>query len=1105
MGMFSTPYQRIGSSGSSSGLFSRPATPSIPAGHPLENAGKPSVGGFLGNVLGDLKEIGLGLGQLGVNVAKDAVGETAEALSFGAYDHSSSIDDIVKALPAAIGGDYKKRYGSGLDQALQSAYEDPLALLGDVLTVATAGGYGAAKGAQLASKVPAVADDLARLSAGAVDDVGRTARVADKVLPGLKEGPGAWAGGTRTQVDEIGNLVEKERAFNPVRRALVEPLRDRITTAPLEKTERTLAALKAIDEVGELPTPLKNRIPLLEEKLGKARSSDLGRLPRESFVKAKQGLGKSQLQQLTRRVLGETGTSHVQQREIWTSRYRDILTRVPKDMADDFHLRLQGVKPTQVQAPRLGFDDITRALGDEEFLASSPRARHIAEVVQPHLTDISRIDDPLELEKARRVIEQVAGEPLAAIRSGVTDEAADVIDDIRLTNFEHEASALLRSGAGYGTLFDRALAPLRVAEAKTRGLKSIDEAADSLMIDDAIKSTGAKAPVYFPHRSTLTLKTSSFVMPYRTSGMRTAALPRSFKKSEQVLFRDFLDGQKDAYQTDPLEAYSRLAAEVVRHEETLRFVDRIKSEFGRTVTARDQLADGEVLMNPDFVRVILRSRQKGIQAMDDALESGLDQDQAFLKGLEQSMDEFAAEVPSVGKGELYAVPQIVADELYKVTKHNLGGSKARIFWDGPVNMWRNINLYTRPAYFMNNVFGNTAFLKLQGGKVTGMLRQMSKKHARTLQDVIPYEVRGEIEHGFYSTASQRSTYLSTDTKLGEAVALAKGSAPGRAATKTRETLQGLNGFFEDAARRESFITAAERDLARRNVRLAGTSLLRSKKRIERMMKTGADEGLYTKWLDDMQDTMNNYASTSPFERKVLIRFVAPFWTFYKHAAKTLIKLPIAHPAKARVLDWVHETTKEIDQDLLGDLPEWLESFVAIGEGTEGETRFASTKGANPVAGVLESPTSLLNPFIQTVLEQTTGRDTFTGKQFQDPDVYNDPITGMQLRLDENGIPQPIEGRLGGALAAVAPGPLETLAQMVPFVDLYRDLRSGGARYNAVDEVIEEAPGVAKYPTDPLQELLRYLGISTIDFDVTNYQDNLDKARKRAGSVLSNRP
>ncbi len=1073
--------------------------------------------GFAENLVGDVTEIGKGLGILGGTFAKDVIGEQLSLASklpgIPDYEHESTIDELAKAAPRAIYEDYKRRYGSGWKEFARGLYEDPLAFVGDVATVATVGGYGAARGAQAAARVPSVADDLARLATtGAAS---RTARTVDRILPGLKyqkagittpAGEAFPAGGLRTFVTQEGKPIEQAAAFGPSRRVF-EGLRHRARTQNVTELEKRAGV---IDELlaGEpsAPTPLAAERARIETVLNSARETGATRIlkPRTSTNRA---------EKLSRKIIAEQGAHFVGQRSQAIQNYvRPLVPAIEKHGETVVMESFVGIRPV-ASAPRASFDEVVSVLNDPGFVADS-RGQQISDAVTPLLERVQDFTDPLDVDATKRLVEIVAGEPIGTMRVGMTDELVDAMDNVRLVNMSQEAEAMLETGFTPRELFEHLYEPMRVKHALDNDIP-VEAAPDAFYFDDAARANRIKAPVYYPQPAKLKQRLSDYLMKSRSGGAVRAATPSSTRKYQGRNLEAYMKGTSDAFETNPVEAYSRLAAEWTGFRNMLKLMDRLKSEFGVRVADRALVPQGWEIINPKLNRILLRKNFDIREEITRTIAQGGDDVTAFSKAIKEvfSDERMAKEIGELldSSGDVFAVPKVVAQELNRQASSHLPDKwqvRLRLSHDPLMNAWRTTTLYLRPGYYINNVFGNTTFLKLQGASVIRLVKQLNKKFQKRLKNTIERSgARASVEGGFYDVASQRSTHLgkAAETKVGQVMTKVAESKVGRLASRGAEKGRRINSTFENAARREAFLTAAEKDLARRGVLRWHSKWANQEKRLDTILEYGvSNPQAVRRWVDEMDDVMNNYHALGPFERKVVRRFIAPFYPFYKHAFRTIVKLPFSHPAKARVLDWVHEVGKEMDT--LGERPEWLEDFIHTGPGAlPGTERFLSTRGANPFAGVFESPLTLLSPAGQIGYEQVTGRDVFTNRPFTAKDVYNDPITGKQFRINpETGQAEEIERRFGGLLAGVAPSALENLLGLVAPADLYRDITAEGARYSATGETIRTETGEPQFPSDPLQQLLKYAGVSTLDYNLTEYQRKQKEAKERALSALQSR-
>lgn len=1179
----------VPSGGSSfSGLFDSPA-PAAP---------KEEGGGFsfnpmdmVKNIPGGLLDLGQGLMDLGLGVAKDAGSLVREGFDrgktgggFGNQEidnrYSYSTDELLKGLIFDPGKVKKEGVLGAVSPVLQQTTEeygfnpirgdlipspskslrhleqDPVAVATDALALYTAGGSLASKVASGAARTEGVASELANLGsaarAGEVADVSRTARFVDAVHPGRKFmeiGEDVGPGGRLEAINQLtGRVSTREASMNPARRSM-EQFKFNLGTKDTETLHKRLGV---IDEAltdppeGTPVTRLRTERDQIQGILNSAETQGVGRVksPRSSDRE----VGK-----LASRIVNESGTYFIRGRSKAIEDARGILKSVPPEDMPGFHRRLIGLDDT-VGAGRLAFDDVATAI--QGPLDESPRLQKVAEVVAPHIEKVKEMEtlfsDPVQLanhpigqkvasdfmeelrkagrfedappftshasllddseqaqlagrmqvagaeevEKSKRLIEIVGGEPLASARAGLDDVSAEVMDNLRLHNFEGEAAQLLETGGDYGTLFDRLYQPLQVKHAFENNLDSLDDVPSALELDDLRRTGNVKAPVYYPQYGSLSAKDSDFLAKNRTHGMGVASDPKTMRHNRGRLMMEYLEGTKDAYITDPSDAYARLASEWAAHKEAARVIDRIKETVGMKITAKDQLPEGWVVINPDANRLMLRRDMDVRLKASQALKDGLDPHSAFARAVEDVFtDDKGIDELLANRGDIYAVPKVAADKLTEAMRWSIPtpvNKHLRVWVDSPINAWRATTLYMSPRFYVNNVAGNTVFLGLQGGPkaIAGMVRNLDKRYVERIRAVTDeLNITENVEGGIFSETAQRSTSLgpALETRAGRALGAVKESKVGEVAHGTLARGQKLNAVFEDSARRESFLTAAEKDMARRGVKLVGNKFIRDQKRMEQILKYGVDNPKSVeRWLDGMNDTMNNYAASGAFERKVMRRFIAPFWSFYKHAAKTLIRMPYKHPFKAELFKALDNMDEELKKDQM--VPDWLEGAQPVGD------YLFNPRGMNPFSGMSEQFVNQLTPAIKVPLERQLGESLYDGKQFSGSpeDSYTDFSTGQAYELDAEGNPVP---------TTVLPSFGEHLLQQSPLYKLARDLTSGGARYDT-GETIMGPDGQPKYPTDPLMSLLRYSGIPLYQYDTEGYAQEEAARRAKAAAAIA---
>jgi len=166
-----------GSVGPTTGLksvFTQAAAPEPPK----------TVGGFLGNVLGDVREIvggisslvGMGIHDIGEGVKNLIPGEQSGEEAGYQYAALGRAINPFQPGGGAIAQDYVRRYGSW-HGFFQSLYDDPLSFVGDALIVGAAG----AKAAQLGGKLGILSEEAVAAVRGS--GVGEYASLTKGAIP----------------------------------------------------------------------------------------------------------------------------------------------------------------------------------------------------------------------------------------------------------------------------------------------------------------------------------------------------------------------------------------------------------------------------------------------------------------------------------------------------------------------------------------------------------------------------------------------------------------------------------------------------------------------------------------------------------------------------------------------------------------------------------------------------------------------------------------------------------------------------------------------------------------------------------------------------------
>lgn len=338
-------------------------------------------------------------------------------------------------------------------------------------------------------------------------------------------------------------------------------------------------------------------------------------------------------------------------------------------------------------------------------------------------------------------------------------------------------------------------------------------------------------------------------------------------------------------------------------------------------------------------------------------------------------------------GERLVVPSQVRKILENRTL-NYNGALHHLLYNQPTSVWKHIILGLRPAFFGNITVGNSILgaLQMAPGRhgLLGWLNQVtpgaahllgSKVSKETMHDVFPEQALGSFGH---STGFTSNKGLSVAKKAYQGVMPAtigyenvlrramvegwsKASPEVRAAMKT-------NG---------SDVNAALRDVAKSHPHVINDI----SKRVD--------------------DALGNYRTYSAAEKR--IKQLVPFYGWDRHIVRSTARLASERPGTLNALTKEGQVGQQSNDQALGELPSFLQGAIqihhlpkAFGPVDAGRTPLLSTHSLNPFNSVAdltrfaaalaagkagahsEELASGLNPIIQGIIQQMTGRSLLTG-------------------------------------------------------------------------------------------------------------------------------
>lgn len=661
-------------------------------------------------------------------------------------------------------------------------------------------------------------------------------------------------------------------------------------------------------------------------------------------------------------------------------------------------------------------------------------------------------------------------------------------------------------------------------------LRGLDNSPDALLLDDAFVRGDLVQPTYFPYIRKEGAGGGDFFPMKKATGANILARDPHEARFYGTLLKE------GNYITDPIEAFSRRAARRAREVNTYNsWSTRIK-KMGRVVTDAEQIPDGWVAVSPDALFLKHRIHMQFLEKFEDYRLNGLDGDAAFARALEdvghRTLDDLDTLIGE-GKPTVYAIPKALDEEMGAAAKWARagGGKYVRAIYDPFMNTWRSLVLTGSPRWVVNNILGNTVMGAMQGVKVMDVTRILTerlralmagwvKKHPQ-LEAIIgdlggeelrknslagrvaemPYE--GLTGSGFFGKNNLEAYRPNlgkdaAETKIGRAVQAMRTPGTKSYATmsvprKWSEAVRSLNGEIEASFREASFLTAVEKQMGKSAIQRTGRTFWNSKRRIEDIMNSGYDEAAARAAVEEVDHFFGNYTALGPFERHVMRRWLVPFWGFYKHTVKLMMTFPVQYPLRAQVLRGLSLATQEMVKEY-GPMPGWLEGAIPLSP-PGGEVSFLRTAGANPFTGMFEDPTQMLSPALKVFLEQSMGKDMFTGETFTDRNTYTPFGSDQSYSLETL---QPV--------ANPRPGILEHLLSNIPQYDMIKQALAGGKTYDTTSildvlsgesAILDPATGQPKYPVGWTDQLKKLSGFNVSPYDLGAYQENLSEEQKMA--------
>lgn len=592
-------------------------------------------------------------------------------------------------------------------------------------------------------------------------------------------------------------------------------------------------------------------------------------------------------------------------------------------------------------------------------------------------------------------------ETLGAYVKGPQDYIAESNFPTRLTPRQTETGTWIRSGPQI--LMDRA----------RRALYQdwVVDATDKAWNWESFLESTPQLPGYFPHiramkRGDLLMKGADEL----AHGPGEVAFSKGWRGALME------NGQ---YIKDPMEVYARVGSAYLRHQEIADVIrnalplgrELSKAELNRYLENPETYKNAnEVLWAPDSILRRLNLQGDIMEGIATKMDRGLSYDQAVDEAL-QDVNKMIQEgaIKDLQSAKVYAMPRHVAESMSKGIARRYG-AEIRLFWDGPMNLWRATVLGINPRWLFYNMMGNIVF--------TGVKNPLALKRLRSLDEGNSAYIDAVLEemHPGATTTLGRGNFATSENLLQRHWGSAEDKYPGMVAGA--EKMKGL-GVFSPVKRWTEFIrnkNSMVEYAARRGIALDQYAIdqmhgwgrvFESNMAIaDDILKNGIDQPQFNRMLGAADKVLGDYISLNPLERDVLRRFIAPFYPFYRHTLKFVLRMPWENPVKGQIF----RNLAEMDKDMAPILPDYLKGSINVGQ-IGGLPAYWNVQNFNPLNNFDDPRAGLMNfinPWLKVGIEGSLGINDF-GDKFKSPDVY-EAGNGMRFVLGENGW-EPFEGNV----------------------------------------------------------------------------------------------
>jgi len=367
-----------------------------------------------------------------------------------------------------------------------------------------------------------------------------------------------------------------------------------------------------------------------------------------------------------------------------------------------------------------------------------------------------------------------------------------------------------------------------------------------------------------------------------------------------------------------------------------------------------------VVANPERLKGIA-AEVEGLAGMFEELKGLLPEEQvteAVARLKQNSLSLVSAATKDGTLDQLRMIPRSYYDRLVgDLTESN---KYVRMLIDRPLDVFRTLVLFSRPAYYVNNIVGQNVMLAVREGgpmfvpqyirflahknqnAARALFRQavnddaagyrlwdaVFEKHAQTLHGASA----GQVETSGFSGLTQRLA-LSGHRKQQILAAMLR-------SPRTANELGAI--LSDDIPRQFRFIR-----LMQPHIKAARQAGMDGDDAAIAMRLLDDDAVLAERVIDQTLFDLVDYRSMSPFEKRVMRRIV-PFYGWMRGITGWTLELGYNHPQKLLALALIGQVGSNTNEEWNRRTPLWMQGAFRVGGERNGVQRIVNTQGLNPL-------------------------------------------------------------------------------------------------------------------------------------------------------------